>query len=56
MVKRPGELGVVTIAQKIPPATHADYAPLRVLAADFGRWPQQPVLSGAHRQESDDKR
>ncbi len=32
-VKRPGELGVVTIAQKMPPATNADYAPLRVLGA-----------------------
>ena len=31
VVKRPGELGVVMIAQKIPPATSADYAPLRVL-------------------------
>ena len=29
-VKRPGELGVVMIAQKIPPATHSDYAPLQV--------------------------
>jgi zinc protease len=32
-VKRPGELGVVTIAQKMPPATHADYSPISVLAA-----------------------
>ncbi len=31
IVQRPGQLGVVMIAQKIPPATHADYAPLRVL-------------------------
>jgi zinc protease len=31
-VQRPGELGVVMIAQKIPPATHADYAALRVLS------------------------
>ncbi|HEX3599433.1 MAG TPA: pitrilysin family protein [Lacipirellulaceae bacterium] len=31
IVQRPGELGVVTIAQKIPAATSADYAPLRVL-------------------------
>jgi zinc protease len=30
-VQRPGELGVVMIAQKIPPATHADFAALRVL-------------------------
>jgi zinc protease len=30
-VQRPGELGVVMIAQKIPPATHPDYAALRVL-------------------------
>ena len=32
-IKRPGELGVVTIAQKMPPAIHADYAPFAVLAA-----------------------
>ena len=30
-VQRPGELGVVMIAQKMPAATHPDYAPLRVL-------------------------
>jgi zinc protease len=30
-VKRPGELGIVTIAQKMPPATHADYPALSVL-------------------------
>ena len=30
-VQRPGELGVVMIAQKIPPGTHADYAALEVL-------------------------
>lgn len=32
-VKRSGQLGVVAIAHKIPPATHADYAPLAVLSA-----------------------
>jgi zinc protease len=31
-VKRPGELGIVTIAQKMPPATNADYAALDVLS------------------------
>jgi zinc protease len=31
IVQRPGELGVVMIAEKIPPATNADYAALRVL-------------------------
>lgn len=31
MVQRPGELGEVMIAQKIPPARNADYAALRVL-------------------------
>jgi zinc protease len=31
-VKRPGELGIVMIAQKIPPATHGDYAALQVLS------------------------
>jgi zinc protease len=31
VVQRPGELGVVMIAQKIPPGRSADYAPLRVL-------------------------
>ena len=31
-VKRPGELGIVTIAQKMPPATHADYPALSVLS------------------------
>ena len=30
-VQRPGELGVVMIAQKIPPGTHADFAALQVL-------------------------
>ncbi len=32
IVHRPGELGVVMIAQKIPPATSPDYAALRVLS------------------------
>ncbi len=31
-VKRPGELGIVTIAQKMPPAMQADYAALDVLS------------------------
>src|SRR3954462_164743 len=31
MVQRPGELGVVMMAEKIPHAKHADYAALRVL-------------------------
>ncbi len=31
-VKRPGELGIVTIAHKMPPATHQDYAALSVLS------------------------
>jgi zinc protease len=31
LVQRPGELGVVMIAQKIPPARNPDYAALRVL-------------------------
>ncbi len=31
VVKRPGELGVVMIAQKIPPGTNADYPALKVL-------------------------
>jgi zinc protease len=31
VVKRPGELGIVTIAQKIPQATNADFAALKVL-------------------------
>src|SRR3954462_8188935 len=31
VAQRPGELGVVMIAQKIPPGTHPDYAPLRLL-------------------------
>jgi len=31
-VQRPGELGVVMIAQKIPPATNSDFAALRVLS------------------------
>ena len=31
VVKRPGELGIVTIAHKIPPGHHTDYAALRVL-------------------------
>lgn len=31
MVRRPGELGVVMVAEKIPPARSTDYAPLRVL-------------------------
>ncbi|MSU66484.1 MAG: insulinase family protein [Opitutus sp.] len=34
-VKRPGEVGVVQIAYKVPPALHADQAPLDVLAAIF---------------------
>ena len=33
MVKRPGEVGVVQIAYKVPAALHADHAPLEVLAA-----------------------
>ncbi|HEY2881163.1 MAG TPA: pitrilysin family protein [Pirellulales bacterium] len=39
VVKRPGELGMVTIANKMPPATHPDYAPLSVLGEilDGGR-------------------
>ncbi len=32
-VKRPGELGVVGIAYKVPAATHPDHAPLEVLGA-----------------------
>jgi zinc protease len=32
MVKRPGELGVVGLAYKVPAALHADHAPLAVLA------------------------
>ncbi len=32
-VRRPGELGVVNVAYKVPPATHADHAPLEVLGA-----------------------
>jgi zinc protease len=32
MVKRPGELGIVTIAHKIPPGTDKDFAPLEVLS------------------------
>lgn len=32
VVKRPGEVGVVQIAHKAPPALHADHAPLEVLA------------------------
>ncbi|MSU49093.1 MAG: insulinase family protein [Opitutus sp.] len=31
VVRRPGELGVVNVAYKVPPATHADHAPLEVL-------------------------
>ncbi len=34
-VKRPGEVGVVQIAYKVPPALHPDHAPLEVLAAIF---------------------
>ncbi len=33
VVKRGGELGVVAIAHKIPPATHADWPALQVLSA-----------------------
>jgi zinc protease len=32
VVKRPGELGIVMIAHKIPVGTHADFAALRVLS------------------------
>jgi zinc protease len=33
IVKRPGEVGVVQVAYKVPHARHADHAPLEVLAA-----------------------
>ena len=33
IVKRPGEVGVVQIAHKTPPALHPDHAPLEILAA-----------------------
>jgi zinc protease len=33
VVKRPGEVGVVQLAYKVPHARHADHAPLEVLAA-----------------------
>jgi zinc protease len=36
VVKRPGEVGVVQLAFKVPHARHADHAPLEVLAALLG--------------------
>src|SRR6185437_10056344 len=33
VVKRPGEVGVVEIAYKVPRALHPDHAPLEILAA-----------------------
>lgn len=36
VVKRAGQLGVVGLAHKIPPATHPDYATVQVLAAILG--------------------
>jgi zinc protease len=33
IVKRAGQLGVVAVAHKIPPATHADFAPVMLMSA-----------------------
>ena len=54
-VQRAGELGVVAIAHKIPPATHADQPALQSPRCHFDRRKKQPFLSRAHGQKSDHK-